>query len=187
MPHLEPFFLQKLKADYKTFPNFIETGTFLGQTIFIFEPLFNNLYTIEIKEDLFKQAKERYVGNKINFYHGDSSEVLKEILPEISNKSIIFLDAHWSCGNTGRGVKDVPLYEELTSIVTLHKDELIIIVDDVRLFGKGPNTDPNILVSWEDINIKHILNICETRITDKYLLPSDLSKNDRLVIHLASL
>ena len=43
MPHLEPFFLQKLKADYKTFPNFIETGTFLGQTIFIFEPLFNKI------------------------------------------------------------------------------------------------------------------------------------------------
>ena len=185
MPCLETNFLEKLKVDYKTFPNFIETGTFLGQTIFPFEPLFDKLYTIEIKEDLFTQTKQRYAGNKINFYHGDSSDVLKEILPSINDRSIIYLDAHWSCGITGRGVKDVPLYEELTSIIDLHKNETIIIVDDVRLFGKGPNIDPNRLVNWEDINIQRILNMCESRITDKYLLPSELSKNDRLVIHLS--
>jgi len=187
MPCLEPSFLHLLKCNYSLFPNFIESGTFLGQTIFPFEPYFNNLYTVEIKEDLFQNAKKMYTGNKIHFYHGDSGNVFKDIIPEIKGKSIIFLDAHWSCGITGKGEKDVPLYEELQCIINYHKDEAVIIIDDVRLFGKGPNTEHKYSVDWENINIKTIVDMCTGRVTDKYLLPSTLSKNDRLVVHLKSL
>lgn len=55
-------------------------------------------------------------------------------------------------GNTGKGV------EEITSIISNHKDEAIIIVDDVRLFGKGP-TIGNEICNWEEINIENILKI----------------------------
>ena len=186
MPALEYSFLGLLKCNYTSFPNFIESGTFLGQTIFPFEPHFNNLYTVEIKEDLYQDVKRRYMGNKIRFYHGDSGNVFKDIIPEIKGKSIIFLDAHWSCGITGKGEKDVPLYEELESIMNYHKDEAVIIIDDVRLFGKGPNKD-QYSVDWENISIKTIIDNCTDRLTDQYLLPSTLSKHDRLVLHLKSL
>lgn len=183
MPSIDVNFLNQLQNDYKTYENFIETGTYLGETIMSLTPYFSNLYTIEIKKEFYLNVKNKYKGNKINFYLGDSSNVLKEILPSIDGKSIIFLDGHWSAGNTGRGNKDCPLYEELMNIMLYHKNEALIIVDDVRLFGKGPNKG-NEICNWEDINVENVLKIVEKRINKKYFLPSSIVSNDRLIIHI---
>ncbi len=184
MPSININFLKSLKCNISDFNNFIETGTHMGQTILYMEPYFNNLYTIEIKESFYKHITDNYKGNKINFYLGDSSHVLVDILPNINGKSIFFLDGHWSAGNTGKGIKDCPLYEELNHIILQHKDQAIIIVDDVRMFGKGPNKGTD-LCDWEDINIQGVLDIVQSRITQHYFLPSSFDKNDRLIIHLS--
>jgi hypothetical protein len=184
MPSIDSNFLKTLKADYKNYPNFIETGTYMGETILQIEQYFSNLYTIEIKKEFYETQKQKYKGNKINFYLGDSGDVLTDILPIINGKSIIFLDGHWSAGNTGKGIKDCPLYEEITSIISSHKDEAIIIVDDVRLFGKGPNKCTEIC-NWEEINTENILKIVKDRMINHYFLPSILNNEDRLVIHIS--
>tara|TARA_B110000285_G_scaffold18808_2_gene18258 strand:+ start:848 stop:1405 length:558 start_codon:yes stop_codon:yes gene_type:complete len=184
MPSINLDFLKKLQTDYKNYPNFIETGTYMGDTILHMEQYFSNLYTIEIKKEFYENVKNYYRGNKINFYLGDSGDVFTEILPNINGKSIFFLDGHWSAGNTGKGKKDCPLYEELTSIMSNHTDEAIIIVDDVRLFGMGPNKG-NDICNWEEINIKNILKIVKNRMTNHYFLPSELNKEDRLLIHIS--
>lgn len=185
MPSIDLKFLTDLQADYKKYTNFIETGTALGGTVLKMEPHFSNLYTIEVKKEYYETVKNRYRGNKINFSLGDSSNILNEILPNIDGKSIIFLDGHWSGpkSNNGRGSKDCPLYEELSSIMLHHKDEAIIIIDDVRLFGRGPND--GIMVNWEEINIENTLKIVKDRITNKYYLPSSIVKDDRFIIHIS--
>lgn len=61
----------------------------------------------------------------------------------------------------------------------------IIIVDDVRLFGKGPNKGTEIC-NWEDINTEKILNIVNERLENYYFLNSELSENDRLILHIKS-
>lgn len=184
MPSIDLTFLKNLKSDYKDYPNFIETGTCMGGTVLPMERYFSQLHTIEIKKEYYETVKNKYKGDKINFYLGDSSEVLSYILPTITGNSIIFLDGHWSGGATGKGKKDCPLYEELASITSSHKDEAIIIVDDARLFGKGPNKG-GCNENWEEINVENILKIVEKRMTTYYFMPSSIHPEDRLIIHLS--
>lgn len=185
MPALDINILSQLKDDYKNYDTFIETGTYQGETTFAFEPLFKQIYTIEIKREFYEIVKSKYIGNKINFLLGDSSEVFKTLLPTIETPSIFFLDGHWSAGDTGRGLKDCPLFEELQLIHDTFLPNAIIIIDDCRLFGCGPNTSGEIC-NWEDITITEVVKILGDRIDKTYFLDSSYAKNDRMVVHLKS-
>jgi predicted O-methyltransferase YrrM len=186
MPAIDKGFLQLLHEDYTKYNIFIETGTYMGDTTFSVEPLFDKLYTIEINNDLHRNAKSAYKGNKITFIQGDSSIVFTSLLPSIKDKAIFFLDGHWSAGITGRGAKDCPLYEEMFYINNLFEPEGIIIVDDVRLFGKGPKTNTDIC-DWSDIDKERLLDIVRNRIKLVHYLPSEKDKEDRLVIYIDSI
>jgi len=183
MPSINQTFLLSLRDDYTEYPNFIETGTYYGETILGMEPYFTNLYTIEIKPEFYYQILNYYKGNKIKFLLGDSSNVLPSIIPYISGNSIFFLDGHWSALNTGKGDKDCPLYEELQAIISFHKNKAILIIDDVRLFGSGPNVNDEVC-NWEDISLNNVLSIVSSRMSTYYFLPSNLHPNDRLIINL---
>lgn len=183
MPSLSPTDLLKLADNPAIYPNFVETGTYMGDTVFRMEPIFKQLYTIEINPQFYQQTIRMYHKPKIQFILGDSSEQLNILVPKIIGPTIFFLDGHWSASNTGRGSKDCPLIEEVTCITNLHKDKAIIIVDDVRLFGCGPNTTGEIC-NWENISVNALLTISQPRLHKFYFLPSVLHPKDRLVIHL---
>ena len=183
MPSLTRDFLHTLDVDFTKYTsNFIETGTYVGDTISNMEPMFKQLHTIEIKREYYEAVKLSYSGTKIHFHLGDSSLVLKGLLPTIRGNSIIFLDGHWSAGDTGKGAKDIPLVEEITNINNLFKDEAIIIIDDYRMFGRGPTNGE--ICNWEDINKSDLLHILKDRIVKSYHLPSDLREDDRLIIQI---
>jgi predicted O-methyltransferase YrrM len=181
MPSIDINILLSLKDNYKNYSCFIETGTLEGQSIKNMEPYFDTLYTIEISEKYFQLAKQNYFGNKINFLLGDSTYVLPDLVKKIKSPTIFFLDGHYSSGNTGKGEKDVPLLEELQSINDLFTMEAIIIIDDVRLFGKIAPEDFTL------ITIENIRKILNSRISLEYFLNSELAVNDRMVVHLSKI
>ena len=183
MPSLNHAFLKLLKDDYKKFPCFIETGTLNGDTTFALERHFDKLYTIEYSEKYHNNTKNRYNGSKINFILGDSSIIFESLLPTITDKCVIFLDGHWSSGDTGHSSKDCPLDEEITHINNLFIHEAIIIIDDFRLFGLDKSSG-KLGEDWSAINKEKLLNIIKSRIDKVYHLDSECDKDDRLIIHI---
>jgi hypothetical protein len=182
MPSINLSFLKLLKTDINKFSIFVETGTYTGDTIFEMEKYFNELHTIELSDYYYQLTKNRYNGNKIKFYLGDSSKILTVLLPKLKEPTIFFLDGHWSSGNTAKGNKDCPLIEEINNINKYFLNDGIIIIDDCRLFGKSPKTGHN--EDWSEISEETILNIIKNRISSYYYLDSEICKDDRLIIHI---
>ncbi len=183
MPSIDIEFLNKLQDDYKKYTCLIETGTYNGDTTFTMEPHFDKLYTIEVSEMYYSNTKSKYNGNKIDFILGDSSVVFETLLPTIRDKTIFFLDGHWSGGNTGRSTKDVPLIEEIKNINDLFQPDAIIIVDDFRLFGLDQSSG-KVGEDWSQIKKDDLLSIINSRVTHVYHLDSYDAKDDRLIIHI---
>lgn len=185
MPSIDLPFLEQLRDDYRNYPCFIETGTHCGDTVLAVEPYFRQLYTVEISETYFALARDRATAagsTNIRFLLGDSTVVFRHMLPSITEKTIFFLDGHWSSGDTGRGDKDVPLLEEIALIHDLFVHDAILIIDDFRLFGKGPDAGVN--EDWTDIGRERILELLGTRVKDMYHLGSEHHAEDRFIVHI---
>ncbi len=127
-PEFCPFF-SYLKEKYHL-ETAIETGTYLGNTTALLAQLFDQVHTIEVSEPTFKTTKETLKSYKnIHCHLGSSEKILKEILPSVREKPLLFyLDAHWE--------DHWPLREELEEIAKTHKDNCIIIIDDVKVPGR---------------------------------------------------
>ena len=114
----------------------IETGTHHGAGAFRWSKLVDHVHTIELGEDLHLSSKEKYKDvSNITFHHGSSAEVLREILPSIDERLIIFLDAHGSGGDTvfddSVGRFGSPLLGELKAIKECSpRNDHVIIIDD---------------------------------------------------------
>lgn len=184
MPALNFDFLKSLQENFRDFPIFVETGTWLGHTIFAMEGLFKKLYTVEISEEIYEQTKASYHGDKITFLFGDSGLVIKDILTECNDKVLFFLDAHASGGNLCNfkiTTLYTPLEQEIYNISLYSKYESLIIVDDCRALGTKNNSN------WEFINESVIREILKDRLLNLYYLDCEQFKNDRMIIHIKGL
>lgn len=145
---------------------FIETGTFKGDTTASVSNLFRKIHTIELSEDYYNKATKRFHDQThINCHFGDSTEMLIDLIPSINEPIIYYLDAHYSGGETAHGAEEVPLLRELTEI-NKRSFRDIIIIDDVRLFGKkgtsgcdGDPEWPSMEYNWRNITLNRILAI----------------------------
>ena len=193
MRHLTYQQIQKVYKKYPEYNNincFVETGTYMGGTIFPMSRHFKKLYTIEISPKAYQfcvdSANKKKITN-IKFLLGDSFYKLKEVASEINEPAIYFLDGHVTengTGMTGRGKLDVPLMRELEVINVKHKKPAIIFVDDYRLFGMN-KSEETAEADWKDINSERLLNQIDKDRIVKYYTDVDLAnKIDRLIIIL---
>jgi len=108
----------------------IETGTFEGFTTRFFALNFDEVHTIESSEENYKKGDDLLQDcANVHRYLGNSPDVLKQILPTLQEKRIFcYLDAHW--------YDYWPLLDEIEEIGKTHKDNCIIVVDDVQVPGR---------------------------------------------------
>ena len=119
---------------------FVETGTYEGRTLRAVRQYFESLYSIELGEDLYRKACDRFRSDpKIFLFQGDSGDRLRDILDMVGDRRCLFwLDAHYSRGDTARGSEDTPVLRELHAITRHSRKDHVILVDDARCFGTDP-------------------------------------------------
>ncbi len=135
-----------------TITDFVETGTYLGNTSLWASEVFDRVHTIELSEALYSRAKSKYkdVGN-ISFHQGNSLDVLRTILPNISKPALFWLDAHYSCGETaGEGIA-CPLLGEIKEILNADEDHVLLIDDARFLLLYPPTGGGHAMPSIEDV------------------------------------
>lgn len=127
--------------------NFVETGTYRGDTVNSCKDFFRELHSIELSPELFKISKSRFEGlNNIHIHHGNSGDLLPKICTNLVGPTLFWLDAHYSGGETARGPEDSPIVRELDYIFNRSNIESTILIDDARCFnGKAGYPRINIL------------------------------------------
>lgn len=114
----------------------IETGTYLGETLRACIHVFEKLISIELDQDLYKNACEQFSAEpKVTIYQGDSGKVLEEIIPRIDQPCVFWLDGHYSEGFTAKGDLNTPILNELTHIFNSDLKKTVVLIDDARCFN----------------------------------------------------
>ncbi len=128
---------------------FVETGTFHGDTVASVQDLFEEIYSIELSEELFAENQSR-LGKcpHVHLIAGDSTKVLPELAARLRDRGVLFfLDAHGCVAASAIQILSCcPLLEELRAIGCLNPKSLIII-DDARLF-LAPPPAPHDIAGW---------------------------------------
>jgi hypothetical protein len=116
----------------------IETGTFEGEMARKCRRAFQSIVTIELSESLAQAAIERLAPYRnIRVVQGDSAARLPEILADIHEPVLFWLDGHYSGAGTAHGERDTPLEEELRAIAEHGVPGHVVLIDDARLLGTG--------------------------------------------------
>jgi hypothetical protein len=97
---------------------------------------FQQIYSIELGLDLYERARERFAKfSHIKIVHGDSSVALGQILDEVSQPALFWLDGHYSEGITARGDLETPIRRELELIFSHPINDHVVLIDDAREFS----------------------------------------------------
>lgn len=123
---------------------FVETGTYLGDTIYRLRKKFQHLYSIELSDHYYKIALERFKNiSNIHLIKGDSAEKLKAVTTQINEPIFFWLDGHYSDGLTAKAEMITPIISELDAIFDNNEKNFrhVILIDDARLFN-GSNDYP---------------------------------------------
>jgi hypothetical protein len=130
--------------------DFVETGTYSGDTAEWAAKHFARVATIELSPDFHAAAVKRFGAQpRVRALMGNSAAVLREVVPGLAGPTIFWLDAHWSGLNTAGREAECPLLEEL-AIVNAAPLTHTVLVDDARLFC-APPPRPHLAEQWPDL------------------------------------
>jgi hypothetical protein len=111
---------------------FVETGTYLGDTVAALAPNFLHCFTIEIEPTVHERCRRRLESfDNVECILGDSALALPAIVRNLKDDALFWLDGHASGGetfNSGKG----PLISELTTIYSDPSRRHVVLIDDAR-------------------------------------------------------
>ncbi len=151
-PALTPFIMKPKKNGSHLNPDdvrkyglhdvFVETGTYLGETIELMQPLpFREIWSCDINEGMVTNAKQKFSDDKrIIITERDSADWFPEVVDTLDNDNLratFWLDAHASGPLKGGRSGGSPLLDELKAIKASKRNDHTIIIDDKRLFGSA--------------------------------------------------
>ncbi len=117
---------------------FVETGTYEGRTAAWAARHFSRVITVERAASLWDAARRRFAGvRNIEFVRGDSREALRRMGGELREPALLWLDGHWSGGETFGQEDECPLLGELAALRSAAARHFLLI-DDARLFAAPP-------------------------------------------------
>jgi len=117
---------------------FVETGTCQGDMVEAVRNDFARVTSIELDDNLYLKAKQRFENCKnVEILHGDSGVVLRQVVPLINAPALFWLDGHYSGEGTAKGDTETPIMAELETICSSGLRH-VVLIDDARLFtGNG--------------------------------------------------
>jgi hypothetical protein len=124
---------------------FVETGTFHGESLAYAKSLpFSELHSVELSPTLHAAAAARFAGDpRLLLHQGDSAVVLPQILRDIHEPALFWLDAHFCFLDSARGPTDCPLVEEVEAIVAHERAtglQHLVLIDDYHILGTTPSS-----------------------------------------------
>lgn len=129
----------ELSAHYGT-RTLVETGTYLGDMVAAMIGRFDKIISIELGEDLYQRAVQRFAGeDSVVLIHGDSGVKIADAITMVDGPALFWLDGHFSGGITATTNLDTPIMQELEAVFALGNVGHVVIIDDARLFGRDPD------------------------------------------------
>jgi hypothetical protein len=182
----------------------VETGTLFGVSALRLSRHFSRVYTIEINRELYEKAAAKFKDHdRVRVLFGDSKLVLRELLKEIRQPCLFYLDAHFSgdratdwkqsrwrgyrvdtgyAGDRPSAENQVPLFEEIKAIHDGLKCRCLIYIDDVDKFdenGVGLRDKNFKGEDWSHLNLNSIKDYLAGR------LQAWVKHKNQLIIQLA--
>ena len=147
----------------------IETGTFQGDFVESVLHEYDHIHTIEILKPLWEKAVDKFKDDdNVTCYLGDSSDKLGEILEDIDEPVIFWLDGHTAPVS--------PILKELEIIKNHHIKTHTIMVDDVRQFEKYGTSKEEVRSAPEAINPDYTIEYVNGFIPDDVIVARIISE-----------
>jgi hypothetical protein len=135
-PHIIKQLMLQEHARKYSLTTLVETGTFLGDMVHAMKDNFNEIYSIELSEDLHKRAQSIFKKYPhIHLVAGDSAKILGSVLSGINDRCLFWLDGHYSAGITALGESRCPLYAEIEAILQHPVKGHVLLIDDAICFN----------------------------------------------------
>jgi len=157
--------LVEVRSDIKTF---IETGSFEGYGIQkALDAGFTEIYSCELMKKHYDSCMDRFSDNdNVSLYLGSSEDFLPEILEQVDQPFVLWLDAHGGY----QGVAGEPLKQYLPKeFDALYKysakfDSSVIMIDDANQFINDQNFKTKVEEFLKEIKPDSTIEYYENRV-----------------------